>query len=265
MAITGIPISEDQCIGDSLSIINSAFTTLDTRVTAAAAAAGTVTRVAGTAPISVATGTTTPLVSITAATTSAAGSMSSTDKAKLNDISAITGIVKCNGYGDFSAASSVTDYAVPTGNIATATKLQTARTINGASFDGSANITIPSTSFSGANVAKAWVNFNGITGAIRASFNVSSITRNGTPNTDGSGDITISFTNPMADTNYVVLCNGTSEGIDAGYGTYAIRAASMSSAPTLMSTSQVRIVMGGKLNGVSNYNMFTTTVAIFGN
>ena len=148
--------------------------------------------------------------------------------------------------------------------VPSALKLTTARTINGVSFDGTGNITIPATA-SGANVAKAWVNFNGITGAIRASFNVSSITRNGTPNTDGSGDITISFTNPMADTNYVVLCNGTSEGIDAGYGTYAIRAASMSSAPTLMSTSQVRIVMGGKANGASNYNMFTTTVAIFGN
>jgi hypothetical protein len=56
-------------------------------------------------------------------------------------------------------------------------------------------------STSSANViqgsAKAWVNFNGTgTPAIRASYNVSSITRNGT------GDYTINFTNAFADANY---------------------------------------------------------------
>ena len=45
---------------------------------------GTVTGVTGTAPISVATGTSTPVVSIAAATTSAAGSMSAADKIKLD-------------------------------------------------------------------------------------------------------------------------------------------------------------------------------------
>jgi hypothetical protein len=49
---------------------------------------GTVTSVSGTAPISVATGTTTPVVSISAASTSAAGSMSSADKSKLDGIAA---------------------------------------------------------------------------------------------------------------------------------------------------------------------------------
>ena len=45
--------------------------------------------------------------------------------------------------------------------------------------------------------AKAWVNFNGTsTVAIRASFNVSSITDNGT------GDYTVNFTNALADANY---------------------------------------------------------------
>ena len=32
MALDGIPISEDQCIGDSLDTINNSFTTLDTRI-----------------------------------------------------------------------------------------------------------------------------------------------------------------------------------------------------------------------------------------
>lgn len=45
--------------------------------------------------------------------------------------------------------------------------------------------------------AKAWVNFNGVTTAtIRASYNVSSVTRNGT------GDYIISFANAMPDANY---------------------------------------------------------------
>jgi len=45
--------------------------------------------------------------------------------------------------------------------------------------------------------AKAWVNFNGVTTVtIRASFNVSSVTRNGT------GDYTVNFTTAFADANY---------------------------------------------------------------
>ena len=47
--------------------------------------------------------------------------------------------------------------------------------------------------------AKAWVNFNGTgTVAIRASFNVSSITDNGT------GLYAVNMTNAIADTNYCV-------------------------------------------------------------
>ena len=46
-------------------------------------------------------------------------------------------------------------------------------------------------------LAKAWVNFNGTgTVAIRASFNVSSITDNGT------GDYTVNVTTALADVNY---------------------------------------------------------------
>lgn len=47
-------------------------------------------------------------------------------------------------------------------------------------------------------IAKAWVNFNGTTspGTIRSSYNVSSITKNGT------GDYTVNFTTAMADANY---------------------------------------------------------------
>lgn len=47
---------------------------------------------------------------------------------------------------------------------------------------------------------RAWVNFNGTgTVAIRASFNVSSITDNGT------GDYTVNFSTAMADANYSLV------------------------------------------------------------
>jgi hypothetical protein len=63
------------------------------------------------------------------------------------------------------------------------------------------NASTPDEIYSGR--AKAWVNFDGTTGTlnqpdvtIRASFNVSSVTDNGT------GDYTVTFTNQMSDANY---------------------------------------------------------------
>jgi hypothetical protein len=57
--------------------------------------------------------------------------------------------------------------------------------------------------------AKAWVNFNGTgTVAIRASYNVSSITDNGT------GDYTINFTNALADINYSAIGSAGTTGTD---------------------------------------------------
>lgn len=49
-------------------------------------------------------------------------------------------------------------------------------------------------------LCRAWVNFDGTTTppTIRASFNVSSVTRNGT------GDYTVTFTNALGDGNYSV-------------------------------------------------------------
>jgi len=45
---------------------------------------------------------------------------------------------------------------------------------------------------------RAWVNFAGATGAINASGNVTSVTRN------GAGDYTVNFTTAMPDANYSV-------------------------------------------------------------
>ena len=55
-------------------------------------------------------------------------------------------------------------------------------------------------------IAKAWVNFNGTgTVAIRDSFNVSSITDNGT------GDYTVNFTTAMPNANYSVCMSANYE------------------------------------------------------
>lgn len=75
--------------------------------------------------------------------------------------------------------------------------------------------------------AKAWVNFNGTgTVAIRASFNVSSITDNGT------GDYTVNFTNALPDANYSATF-GCVQGVVASYGTQA----NVRSAADLLTTS----------------------------
>jgi hypothetical protein len=57
---------------------------------------------------------------------------------------------------------------------------------------------------------RAWVNFNGGPGTIRASGNVSSITDNGT------GDYTVNFSNSMPDANYSV--SGSMSWNTAGWG-----------------------------------------------
>lgn len=58
---------------------------------------------------------------------------------------------------------------------------------------------------------RAWVNFNGTgTVAIRASFNVTSITDNGT------GDYTVNFTNAMVDANYSAVVSGSVESGSGG-------------------------------------------------
>jgi hypothetical protein len=64
-------------------------------------------------------------------------------------------------------------------------------------------------------LCKAFVNFNGTgTVAIRASYNVSSITDNGT------GDYTVNFTTALADANFVVVNTGGDTGAGTGGRNY---------------------------------------------
>jgi len=96
--------------------------------------------------------------------------------------------------------------------------------------------------------AKAWVNFNGTgTVAIRASFNVSSITDNGT------GDYTVNFTNAMTDANYVV-------GGAASSSAAATVRAMFECVSTTRTTSALRI---NTANYVSSEDVTFVSVVIF--
>jgi hypothetical protein len=98
---------------------------------------------------------------------------------------------------------------------------------------------------------KAWVNFNGTgTVAIRASFNVSSITDNGT------GDYTVNFTTAMSDANYAVCgaCNLNITG-----NTSRVFSAPAAAAPT---TTAVRVATTFSTSGGSEDQQYVH-VAIF--
>ena len=100
----------------------------------------------------------------------------------------------------FSGTTRVTTGITTTAQITTA-KVTTIQDASGG------NSSTPSEVFEGR--AKAWVNFDGTTNTsgscdVRNSFNVSSVTDNGT------GDYTINFTSALANANYVVC--GTSGG-----------------------------------------------------
>ena len=80
-------------------------------------------------------------------------------------------------------------------------------------IDGTNGITVPASS-SGNSGAVAWVRFQGgngnTAGTILASYNVGSITVNGT------GDYTVNFTNSLVDSNYSAIgCGDTNNGVSA--------------------------------------------------
>ena len=102
-------------------------------------------------------------------------------------------------------------------------------------------------------LCKAWVNFNGTgTVAIRASYNVSSITDNGV------GDYTVNFTAAMADANYSALHFGV-EGTSASSVNFEQR-----SLPHTLAAGSFRVITGYR-NGASysNLDYAQNYVAIF--
>jgi hypothetical protein len=115
-----------------------------------------------------------------------------------------------------------------------------AGTITAATLDSGASSTAPLFTANGTQIGtlcRAWVNYKGTaTRAINASYNVSSVTVNGT------GDYTINFTNALADVNYSVTGSvGTSTG-GAGYRWLAAGSAAASNFSMLTTSVRVQTV-----------------------
>ena len=112
-------------------------------------------------------------------------------------------------------------------------------------------------SSSGAEVGtfcRAWVNFNGTgTVAIRASFNVSSITDNGT------GDYTVNFTTAMVDANYA--CSALSHFAEDGINPAGM-AISIARQTGAYTASSVR-VSASATSSLTPYDQTRVCVAIF--
>ena len=97
---------------------------------------------------------------------------------------------------------------------------------------------------------RAWVNFNGTgTVAIRASFNVSSITDNGT------GDYTVNFATAMPDANYSANAIGYADNVSYTLNLYLTEA-------TVPTTSLFRAVTR-QTNTTANFDCARVYLAIF--
>lgn len=101
--------------------------------------------------------------------------------------------------------------------------------------------------------AKAWVNFNGTgTVAIRSSYNVSSITDNGT------GNYTVNLTNAMSDANYCPIANYSQAATGTGVPGWQAKV-------TDLATSSFRISTGGDGTTVSTLaDAAIVTAIVFG-
>ena len=109
-------------------------------------------------------------------------------------------------------------------------------------------------------LCRAWVNFDGTfatspfniaNGGIRASFNVSSIKDNGT------GDYTITFTNPMVDGNYFASGSCQMNSVVSSLAVDLVGSGSM-----LTSSCRVRS-SGGNSNTDNTFDSPVFTLAIF--
>jgi hypothetical protein len=101
-------------------------------------------------------------------------------------------------------------------------------------------------------ISKCWVNFNGTgTPVIRSSYNVSSITKNGT------GDYAVNFATPMADANYSVVAQKGAP-LSADFAVANVNTAGQTS-------SAVRVSTGYTAGSNILQDSSQVTVQIFGN
>lgn len=106
--------------------------------------------------------------------------------------------------------------------------------------------------------ALVWVNFNGITTtSIRSSYNVSSVTRN------GSGDYTVNFTAALSDANYAAVPVGFSgAGTLSTSGGIAMEIGS-NNTTFYRTTSAYRFIT--MQSGFASNDTYSASLVIFGN
>jgi len=139
----------------------------------------------------------------------------------------LTGDVTGNVTGNVSGTSGST-----TGNAATATKLATARTIGGVSFDGSANINLPGVNASGnqdtsgnASTATVATNAQGLTGTPNVAVGnitvTGDLTVEGTTNSQTSTDTTVTGILTATSLNVGSTATGIGVTLNQGGGVYS--------------------------------------------
>jgi hypothetical protein len=135
-----------------------------------------------------------------------------------------TGLSGYSGYSGTNGATGTSGYSGATGSNGSA------GTSGYSGYSGSA------ASVNAAQLARAWVNFTGgdgnTAGTVVASYNVSSITVNGT------GDYTVNFTSTLPNANYALA--GSASRSDPGNGPFSL-CINTSTTPT---TSAVRVITG---------------------
>lgn len=104
-------------------------------------------------------------------------------------------------------------------------------------------------------IAKAWIRYNGTANTITGSFNIASVTKNGT------GDYTLNFSTALPDANYTVVLSMANIAAASIYCPRVI-ASTSEGLPTLQTTTQLRFMCSAG-GGGSYFDAQTLYVAIF--
>ena len=106
-------------------------------------------------------------------------------------------------------------------------------------------------------IAKAWCQFGGTTPTLYGSFNISSITKNGT------GDYTFNFTTAMPNANYAFVGSASINLSTAGYTSFfpnSIVGSPYYQAPT---TTNCRATLSSSASGSQASDVYYASMAIF--
>ena len=106
-------------------------------------------------------------------------------------------------------------------------------------------------------IAKAWVNFVGSTATINGSFNVSSVTRNGT------GDYTVTFTTAMPNIYYSVSASSSPNTASSARTITQMFTSAGGTATTAPTTSAFRFIVNNYPNAGTNFDPDYAMATVF--